>query len=151
MNIDQLLQRLQEREYNPFERDNQSELYKHITAAIERRAKLTRYCPACGFVGAVSQEVQECCPDGMRAVHLPAHLAEQAALGFQTQLRAAELSRCWPTACDSVIVDTVLPMLYKVLNDILETSGESIPRSRVLEARKLLPPQYSQSITKAKQ
>jgi wyosine [tRNA(Phe)-imidazoG37] synthetase (radical SAM superfamily) len=48
------------------------------------------------------------------------------------------------------IVASVLPMLYKSIDDLISAVGpEAIPKKALIEARKALPPQYKNSITNA--
>jgi hypothetical protein len=37
---------------------------------------MTRFCPGCGRIGAVSENVRDCCPDGIRARLIPESLAQ---------------------------------------------------------------------------
>lgn len=45
-----------------------------------------RYCPECGLIGPVNVNFRDCCPDGNMAVKVPPLVAEQARIGFMSQI-----------------------------------------------------------------
>jgi hypothetical protein len=51
-------------------------------ARLPRPAEFVRYCPSCGCVGEVSQEVVACCPEHHSARYVPEAIAKQARAGF---------------------------------------------------------------------
>lgn len=51
-------------------------------------------------------------------------------------------------AVNAAIVESVLPLLYKSIDDLITAVGpENIPKKELIYARKMLPPQYMHSIS----